>query len=152
MLKHRNSKYILAVLLLLVIVVPTLALAADVSFPFWPSDANPLLPCTGLNCVNFCQVLSLIQRLIYFGMTLGVEIIAPIFFIWGAFYILASAGSEERLSKGKKIFSSTVIGVLLTLGGFLMVNTLLWALGNSATPGQSAGVSWPNIECTLPPR
>jgi len=35
-------------------------------FPYWPSELLPLLPCTGTNCVNFCQLLTFFQRLIYF--------------------------------------------------------------------------------------
>jgi hypothetical protein len=134
--------------------MPAFVLAQNVTFPYWPSDARPLLPCRGLDCVDLCQLLTLFQRLTYFGMTVAVEVIAPILLVWGAFLILISGGSQERLGKGKKVLTSTVVGVLLALGAFLIVNTFLWALGNNPTvsgPNKPGGVSWPNVACTVQP-
>ncbi|MCR4328031.1 MAG: pilin [Patescibacteria group bacterium] len=132
--------------------VPFVASAQQVSFPYWPSDNNPILPCTGLDCVDLCQLLSLFQHLIYFGMTVAVMVIAPLFLIWGGFMILISGGSTERISKGKTILTSTIIGIAMALGAFLIVNTFLWVLGNNPAidgPNKPGGVNWPNVACTV---
>ncbi len=133
-------------------VAPLAASAQQVSFPYWPSAQTPLLPCTGLDCVNLCQLLILFQHLIYFGMTIAVEIAAPIFLIWGGILILISGGSQERLSKGKTVLTSTLVGIVLSLGAFLIMSTFLWLVGNNPTvggPNKSGGVSWPNVACEV---
>jgi hypothetical protein len=120
----------------------------DVGFPYWPSAAVPLLPCTGTDCVDLCQILILIQRIIYFMMTLGILILAPVLFIWGGFLILVSGGSPERLGKGKSVLWGTVVGVIITLGAFIIVNSFLWLVGNNKT---GVRASWPNVQCTVAP-
>lgn len=139
-------------MLALVLLILPAAVSAQVSFPYWPSDAKPLLPCRGLDCVDLCQLTTLFQRLIYFGMTVAVEVIAPIFLIVGAFFILTAGGSAERVSRGKSVLTSTVVGIMLALGAFLIVNTFLWALGNNPVlggPNKPGGVSWPNVACRV---
>ena len=133
--------------------MPLAASAQQVHFPYWGTNP-PILPCTGLECVDLCQLLLLFQRLIYFGMTLAVLFVAPILILWGAFLIIISGGSAERVSKGKTVLTSTIVGIIITLGAFLIVTTFLHFLGNTQgyidpKTGQPAYVSWPNIACTV---
>ena len=47
------------------------------------------------------------------------------------FFWLTSAGSEEKVSKGKSILFSAVIGFIIVFGAWLIVNTLLTTLGQT---------------------
>ena len=144
-------------LVFVALAVPFVASAEQpVTFPYWPgaNGQPPLLPCTGLECVNLCQLLWLFQRVIYFAMTLAVVGFAPLFIVWGGILILISGGSQERLSKGKTVLTSTFIGILISLGAFLIVNTFLWLMGNTQgyidpKTNRPAYVSWPNIACEV---
>ncbi|MBI2888933.1 MAG: hypothetical protein HYY10_03350 [Candidatus Liptonbacteria bacterium] len=137
---------LILILILGAAVLPSVASAQQASFPYWGTNPS-LLPCTGLKCVDLCQLLLLFQHLIYFGMTIAVLFVAPILILWGAFLIIISGGSAERVSKGKTVLTSTIVGIVITLGAFLIVSTFLWLLGNPASG--TARVSWPNIACEV---
>ncbi len=72
--------------------------AGAVSFPFWPSQATPLLSCgiTGRTpCTNLCQLISTFQNFVYFGLTFLLFAIAPVLIAWGGIQILIAGGSPS---------------------------------------------------------
>lgn len=54
-------------------------------------------------------------------------IIAVVIVIYGGFLYVTAAGQEEQATKGKKSITYAVIGIVLILGSFAIVNTLLVA-------------------------
>ncbi|MBI2033616.1 MAG: hypothetical protein HYT13_00750 [Candidatus Liptonbacteria bacterium] len=112
-------------------------------FPYWGTNP-PLLPCTGTDCTSICQILVLFQRLIYFGISLVFFAIAPVLFLWGGIMLLVSAGSPEKISRGKKILTGTLFGIGIALGSFIIVNTFFWAMGGLFG---SQLTNWSNIVC-----
>ncbi|MBD3327874.1 PKD domain-containing protein [Candidatus Peregrinibacteria bacterium] len=54
-------------------------------------------------------------------------LIAVIIVIYGGFLYVTAAGNEEQSGKGKKAITYAVIGIILILGSFAIVNTLLQA-------------------------
>src|SRR5882724_8502836 len=147
---HRY-KYFLALAILAGILLPLgFAFAHTPSlFPagFW----GPIVSCGyegGPACTSLCDLLHTAQHLIYLGLTILVFIITPIAVIAGGISIMTSAGSEERLKTGKKIVTSAVSGLAIGLGGFVLINTLLWALGGL---NNQQSISWPNIQCSVAP-
>ncbi|MDP3948668.1 MAG: hypothetical protein Q8Q17_01825 [bacterium] len=115
-------KYKILLLISFFIMLP-LAASADVSlFPtgYW----GPLVSCTGVDC-NTCHIFSTAQMVIYFMMTLTIFVIGPIMVTAGGIMMLVSAGNAERFSGGRKMATGAVIGILIGLGAFLIVNTLL---------------------------
>ena len=145
--------------------VPFVAQAQCPSFwpgGYWGGASCPLVPCTGFygsfsslgggaeSCTNLCQLLAFVQRTIYFGMSLAVFVLAPIFLSWGGIMIMVARGTPAGLQHGKKILFSAFIGLLLALGAFLIVNTFFWAL--SLAGGLDSGFVgsvWPVIQCNL---
>jgi hypothetical protein len=130
---------------------------------------GPLISCTGdyaglvknssitAKCTSFCDLLVTGQNILYFGMTLAIYILVPVFFIWGGFLILISRGSTNLLGKGKQVLTGTVVGLLIILGAFVIINTFLWLLGNPIQSGQTGAngaarpyVGWGTITCTPP--
>lgn len=117
-----------------------LAASADVSlFPFgyWgdPPPGHGLLSCVGVDC-NTCDLFATGQRVIYFMMTLTIFVIGPLMITAGGIMMLISAGNAERFSSGRKMATGAVIGILIGLGAFLIVNTLLVAVAKQI-PGFS---------------
>lgn len=55
--------------------------------------------------------------------------LAVLFLIIGGILMLVSSGNEEMLGLGKKILSSTVIGMALVYGAWLIVSVILTAVG-----------------------
>lgn len=143
----------ITVVLLVVFAAPVvfpIRAAEALSPPFyWPTASNPLVGCSATGdrskpACDFCQLLVLFQKLIYFGLTLLLFAIAPILFAWGGFRILVDRGSEKGVSEGKKIITGTVTGVAIGLGSFLIVNTFLWLMGIALG---GAGSTWSVITC-----
>lgn len=115
-----------------------------IGFPFW----GPLVACDGEVCTDLCQLLDLGQRVVFFGLTLLVIIIAPAMFAYGAFLMITSGGSEQRVTSGRKVITSAAIGLAIALLAFVIVATFLWLIGNRGEGEER--VSWPNIQCALP--
>lgn len=74
-------------------------------------------------------------------------IIAVAIVIYGGFLYVTAAGNEEQSTKGKKSITYAVIGILIIIASFALVNTLLTFGGGKTTdrgapgagPGGSAG-------------
>ena len=120
-----------------------LAASADVSlFPtgYW----GPLVSCTGIDC-DTCHIFSTAQMVIYFMMTLTIFVIGPIMITAGGIMMLVSAGNAERFSSGRKMATGAVIGILIGLGAFLIVNTLLVAIAKQIPGFNGSGFT---ISCS----
>lgn len=72
---------------------------------------------------------------VYFGMTIALFLLAPLFFAWGGLMILIAGDSPEKMSSGKKILTGTVIGVVIVLCAYLIVKLFVSALGISDIGG-----------------
>lgn len=135
---------------------PSAAHAAlpPVGFPYW----GPLLSCTASSpsvsgnsslppCQNICDLLATAQRILYFIITIAIFIIAPIMFVWGGVLFITSMGSAERIASGRKMITAAVIGVVLVMCSFLIVNTFFYLAAKF--PGSTAGdIKWSEITCT----
>lgn len=155
-MRTRFVKTVIVIVMVIVAVVQLLPLAAGaVSFPFWPSNATPLLSC-GISgrtpCTSLCQLIETSQNFIYFGLTFLLFAIAPVLIAWGGIQILIAGPSPSRLESGKKILTGTIIAVVIGLGAFLIVNTFLFFIGARINPEGKGGVAFPNIDCSAPPQ
>lgn len=120
-----------------------LIVSADVSlFPtgYW----GPLVSCTGINC-NTCHIFSTAQMVIYFIMTLTLFVVGPLMITAGGIMMLVSGGSPEKFSSGRKMATGAVIGILIALGAFLIVNTLLVAVAKQIPGFNGSGFA---ISCS----
>jgi len=115
--------------LLSVIFVPVLA------------SADGLVPCTGSNCTicSFFQMLANIYNLIVKDIATPLAIIA---IIVGAIFMMVSAGNPNLMSKGKTIFWSAIIGLALVFCSYLIIDSILHAIGYSQ--------SWTNLQMDCP--
>ncbi|MEK7138490.1 MAG: hypothetical protein AAB787_03210, partial [Patescibacteria group bacterium] len=142
----------LGVLVVTILVLPAVARAEPPTIEklflggWWGDSETGLLACDGKICTDFCQILQLLNNLLFFGLTLLIYIIAPIRFIIGGVLIMTSAG-EERLTKGKAMIKGTAIGLLIALGAFAIVATFLWMIGNKSASSGEPRVAWPSIHC-----
>lgn len=58
-------------------------------------------------------------------------LLAVIMVIYGGFLYVSSAGNEENVNKAKKILLYAVIGIVVIIVSFALVNTLLGAAGQN---------------------
>lgn len=89
---------------------------------------------------DFCDALVVASNIIQFIWEIATAI-AVLMIIYGAFVMLTSGGSEERVSQGRKAMLSAVTGLVIALVAWLFVNELLQFLsGNPSFP-------WSQVTC-----
>ena len=136
-----TKKKIFYLVALVAITLPSFASAAVPNV--WPTGFwGPLLSCSGNYtngslppCTSLCDLISTIENIIYFGISVVVFIIAPVLFAWGGIMYMVSRGSPDGISKAKGVLTKTLLGVVITLGAWLIVNTFVGALGLSGSVG-----------------
>ena len=135
-----NKIKLLVILSVFILVLPIISLAATV--PFW----GPLVPCgpggvlpngqVGPSQCSIGCLFTLGQNLIAFGITLATFILGPIALVIGGFFIVTAGGSPDRLQKGKQTITFAIIGIVVALASFVIINTFMWVIGATSTQGK----------------
>jgi hypothetical protein len=126
------SRFLIAMAVVL-FVLPVVALAQQ----------QGLVPCTGLNC-NLCKLGELIQRIINFLIGLAIPLSAALF-AWAGILMLSSAENPGQREKAKKIFRAVFIGLIVALGAWLLVQTVLSMLVRGDF---YIGKNWNSLQCS----
>lgn len=98
--------------------------------------AAGLVPCDGVDNCNTAAFFLGIDRIVnYFVFSLAVPI-ATIAIAWAGITMALHPAEEGKRTEAKKIIQATVIGLILTLGAWLIVNTLVKYLVKPDVAGQ----------------
>lgn len=134
------KKYIFLVLVVLFLILPFLVKASVLSEPLVQCGTKDnSTPCT------LCDVFKLVQRIINF-ISYGLFILAPIFIVYGGIMILLAGAKPSNVETGKNIIKNAIIGVIIALLAWTVINTLFNTLvseDKSKFPGP-----WNVINCT----
>lgn len=87
---------------------------------------DPLVPCT-TNCTK-CELLHLVDNLIDFIMIALAPIVATLFFIISGTFIMLGGANPGMLARGKRMFTDTLIGLIIIMLAWLITNTLMTTL------------------------
>ena len=101
---------------------------------------------TGCQACNLAQLVSLI---INFVIGLSIPIAAALFAYAGVLYFTSGANPANK-EKAKAVFKHVLIGFIIAITGWLVVNTLLHALLDGGK--LFSGGNWFTIQCTTQPR
>ncbi len=118
----------------------------------YPVQAAGLVPCSGLNC-TVCDLFALLGNITNFILKDVMPPLAGLFFLVGGIMMVAAGGSEERFKKGKTILVNTLIGVVIVLAAWIVINTLITALGQSFGAGSASynpADWWKGMSCSTP--
>lgn len=138
-------KYLFFILIIIGLALPFQVLAGFLSGPIVPCGREGQDPCT------LCDFFKMANSVVNFLLQL-ILVIAPIFILVGGVMILTSAGKSDQVTLGKKIITNTVIGVVIALLSWTIINEILIVLNGSITvEGREVGkiLDWPwnKIEC-----
>lgn len=75
------------------------------------------------------QFIQLITGLIVKALQWVAIPLAVIFIVYGAFVIMTSAGSPEKVSSGKKIITAAVVGLVIAITAALLIQLIFTILG-----------------------
>ncbi|MFH1188994.1 MAG: hypothetical protein V1652_04100 [bacterium] len=85
--------------------------------------AEGLIPCSGSAC-TMSDLYQLGYNIINFGLDFA-ALIAVVVLLWGGILILTAGGSEARVSKGRSAITAAVVGLMIVLGSWIMINTFI---------------------------
>jgi len=84
---------------------------------------DQIVTCTGPDC-NLESFVVLIQNILNFLVYLAV-ICAALLFSWAGWLYLTNSQNPGNIEKAKKVFWNVVIGLVIIIGAWLLVDTLL---------------------------
>ena len=101
---------------------------APTSQPTQAGSQGPLVSCDGLNC-RACDLAQLAQKLINFLILLSIPI-AALLIAYAGFLYFTSGVSEslDNLGTAKRVLWDGLIGFLIAISAWLIIQTLLFAL------------------------
>ncbi|MEK7162886.1 MAG: hypothetical protein AAB696_01195 [Patescibacteria group bacterium] len=92
-----------------------------------------LVPCgpgiTGATSCNFCHLLTLGQNIINYALIIVFPISAVMVVVGGG-YILTAGASESNVSKGKEILTAAIVGLIIALCSWLIIDIIIRAISN----------------------
>jgi len=99
---------------------------------FW----GPLVSCTGnyttpgsmTPCTSLCDLIDTFINIVYFGMSIAIFIIAPIMVVVGGIMIMFAGANPGMLESGKKAITAAIVGLIIVLCAYLIVNTFITVL------------------------
>ena len=98
-----------------------------------------LIPCTGTDC-NQCHLVQLADNVIGW-LIMFLTVVAVIALVIAGFKLVASGGNSSALQAAKETFINILIGFILVLAAWLIVDTLL------KTATGKGLEKWGKVEC-----
>lgn len=138
-------KLFLSIFIIIGLLLPFSSLAGNLSGPIVPCGWGDKPDCT------LCHFFVMIQNIVDFILA-AVFVLAPVFVLIGGIMILVSTGVPDRVSLGRKIITSAIIGLVIALLSWTILNEFLIALNGFITvEGKKVGkiFDWPwnEIDC-----
>lgn len=132
-----NTGYLCLILLTVLFLYPLLP-----QFAF----AQGLVPCSGSEC-GTCQLVTLAENIIDILIIIMVGI-AAILIAYAGYLMVISAGNASKFQRGKGIFTNVIIGLIIMLVAWLIIDTMLRTLLPNGVVAQNASLPWNRIQCT----
>jgi len=129
-----RSRVPLFALLLLVgsLAIPVVAHAQGIPFfgPIIPEATNQCAAGWGL-------LITVINRVIALLITLAIVFVAPLTIAWAGFLYVVNPVDPSGIAKAKGILTNTVVGIVLALAGWMIVDAIMAVLYNPSKPGET---------------
>ncbi len=110
------------------------------SLPEVAAAANGIVTCEGTDC-NFCHLVELTNLVVQWIVTISTLLIVAVM-AYAGFKLVTSGGNQTAYSDAKKYFVNAVIGLIVLMAAWTIVDTLLKTLA-----GGDLGVWNPPAEC-----
>lgn len=114
----RIATFFALVILCIVLIAPVFVSA--VGFP------ESIVPCKGPDC-TVCHLAELANRVLNAGIYLAI-FLSALLFAWAGWKYLTSVANPGQHEEAKKIFLNVLIGLIVILGGWLVIDTLMRVL------------------------
>ncbi|MCA9363883.1 hypothetical protein KC727_01545 [Candidatus Kaiserbacteria bacterium] len=102
-----------------------------------------LVPCTGPDC-NACHLVTLAQKVLRWLIGFSV-VVAGVIIAWAGFRMTMAAGNTGELEQAKGMIWNALIGIVIILGAWLVIDTLMKAFVGDSIGGEYG--PWNQIQC-----
>lgn len=113
-------KFLIPVFVFFLLIVPAFSFAWTIGDPVVPA-----CPSTGCGWNEFLTLINNVISFILFSLVLP---ISALMFCYAGIKLVTSGGSTEARGAAKRIFTNTVIGIVLAAGAWLIINLILSVL------------------------
>ncbi len=111
------------------------------------SSAEGLVKCDGPTC-GTCELVALINDIVIFIISIA-TVIAIILFAYAGFLIFTSAGNMSQVKKGKDVFVNVLIGFMIMLSAWLIVDTVMKTfIASNGNQGETIFGPWNTVDCS----
>ena len=130
-------------------------LAAHAGIPFFGPIIDPKV--MSATCpLSWGALIMVINNIISLLITLAITFVAPLMVAWSGFLFVVNPVNASGKEEAKKILTNTVVGIVVALAGWLIVDALMAVLYNAsaAVPGTSTVLgTWSDLSGSrgLPP-
>lgn len=117
----------------LLFVLGSLALPhlAHAAIPFF----GPIIPPENPTCpLGWGAVISVINNIISLLLTLAIVFVAPLMIAYSGFLFVVNPVNAGGKEQAKKILTNTIVGIVIALAGWMIVDAIMVALYNPDTP------------------
>lgn len=119
-------------LILLLVLIPSFALAAGLPIQIVPDECN-----RDGGCPSICSLAQLAQNILNAAIYLAVALSA-VLFAWAGFLYLTNVGNPGGVSRAKEVFANVFIGLIIIVASWLVIDIVMRAfLGASLLPWNS---------------
>lgn len=108
------------------------------------SGAEQLVPCEGLDC-NYCHIVEIVNRIVQWVMIISTLIVVLVLAVAG-WRLITSGGDSSAYEGAKKLFYNAVIGVVILLAAWTMIDTMVKILMKEEFQPIAFG-PWNSLEC-----
>ncbi|MFH0852711.1 MAG: hypothetical protein V1845_03900 [bacterium] len=95
---------------------------------------------------ELCDFFKLLKNIFNFIAFNLAPPLAGFLFLLAGFFFLTSGGSEDQAKRAKKIFTDTVIGLVIIFTSWLIVNSIIQIIGKNVDGFQKE--TWYDFKCT----
>lgn len=114
--------------------LPSFAHAGGIPFfgPIIPQDAGQAVCAAGWG-----MLIVVINNIISLLLTLAIVFVAPIMIAYSGFLFVANPVNPSGREEAKKILTNTIVGIVIALAGWMIVDAIMAVLYNPSTPGET---------------
>lgn len=148
-------KKFFAIIFLSLVIFPSFVFAADsILKPYW----GPIVSCVGgaptkdskgndiPTCTSLCDLFSTAQNVLRLAVTISLYVIVPAYILYAGFKVATAGISGDKIATVRKMFLQIVLGIVIILGSFTLINTFMNGL-SGVLGGKDSSSTWLKISC-----
>jgi len=115
-----------------------LPVAAHAAIPFF----GPIIPDATNQCAaGWGMLITVINNIISFLITIAIVFVAPLMIAYSGFLYVVNPVDPSGISKAKGILTHTIVGIVIALAGWMIVDAIMAVLYNPS----AAGGTWSSL-------